>query len=192
MKRLALLVGLLVSLPGGMAVAWPVMVYSDAQLADQAETIVVGHVKKGSLTVTQYPSDYISHAVLVVTTFVKGENKPREIPIILNYGLLPVPVRLKDKTAGIGDILKEFPRALNENGPILLFEDNPSEGCTQISNDVYQDQLWLLRKNKISVSQVPSDLPGAFREVFVSGLGVWDPQDVQPLAKENKFKALLK
>ncbi len=61
-----------------------------------------------------------------------------------------------------------------------------------ISGDIYQNQIWLLRKNKVSVSQVPSGLPGTFRDVFVSGQGVWGPQDVQPLSKESKYKALLK
>jgi len=168
------------------------MVYNDAQLVNKAETIIVGHVKSGSLTVTQYPGDYISHAVLLVTTFLKGESARPEIPIILSYGLLPVPVRLKDKIASVDDILKQFPHALHEKGPILLFEDNPSEGCSLISGDIYQNQIWLLRKNKVSVSQVPSGLPGTFRDVFVSGQGVWGPQDVQPLSKESKYKALLK
>jgi hypothetical protein len=193
MKRLTILVGLSLTLWGNIANAWETAVHSDAQLAEQSEIIAVGHVKNGSLIFTQYPSDYISHAIFVTTTFIKGDNKLHEIPIILSYGLLPVPFRLKDKTAGIGDILKEFPSALREKGPILLFEDNPSEGCTLISNDIYQDQIWLLRQGKASVSQEPSPgLTGSFRDVFVSGLGVWEPQDLQPLAKENDFKKLIK
>ena len=176
----------------GSANAWPVAVYTDAQLAAQAEIIAVGHIKRGSIKVTKYPSDYVSNATLLVTTFLKGETTSHELPIILAYGILPVPIRLKDRTAGVDDILKEFPRALNEEGPVLLFEDNPSEGCTEISSDVYQDQIWLLRKGRISVAEVPSEMPGAFRDLFVSGLGVWGPQDVQVLAKENKFKDLLK
>jgi len=176
------------------ALGWEAVHYTDTQVVQRAETIVIGHIKSGSIEVTQYPGDYISRAILIVTTVIKGDTKNREIPIILNYGLLPVPDRLKDKVDGVDDILKKLPQALNEKGPVLLFEDNPSEGCTKISDDILQDQIWLLRQGKRDVSQVPSSsgLIGSFQDVTVSGLGVWDPQDVQPLTKTQDLTELVK
>jgi hypothetical protein len=158
------------------AMAWSEMVYTDAQIVDRAELIVVGHLKRDSL---KHEPRSDSHAVLVITRVVKGVTQAREIPISIS--LLPAPNTYKNADDFANSDLS--PRVYDWTKPIVLFDNNPDGGSEYpLIDDIRKDQVWLIRKGK-----------GADRSLK-SGedLGVFEPQDVQPLSKELQLKKYVK
>jgi len=65
----------------------------------------------------------------------------------------------------------------------VLFDNNPDGGSQYpLIDDIRLDQIWLLRKTK------NMDRSGNSCDT----LGVLDPQDVQPLAREQQLKRYVK
>jgi hypothetical protein len=158
------------------AMAWSEMVYTDAQIVDRAELVVVGHLKRDSLK-HQPRSD--SHAVLVITRVIKGVKQATEIPISIS--LLPAPNTYKNADDFANNDLS--PRTYDWTKPIVLFDNNPDGGSEYpLIDDIRKDQIWLLRKAKSADRSVISN----------DTLAVLDPQDVQPLTKEQQLKKYAK
>ncbi|HEV7401391.1 MAG TPA: hypothetical protein VGO11_00630 [Chthoniobacteraceae bacterium] len=155
------------------AAGWPTKLFSDAEVADRAELIVVGRIKVGSIKrVTREDGGAYRHtAILIVTRTVKGVTQEKELPITIHYGLLPVSARF-EKEMNIKPTLPEEPGQATR-----IFEDNPSEGYFRPTGDIHQDQLWLLHR--------------AGYESPSKTLGVLNPEDIQPATKEQRIKALL-
>ncbi len=156
--------------------AWSEMVYTDAQIVDRSELIVVGHLKRDSLK-HQPRSD--SHAVLVITRVVKGATQAREIPISIS--LLPAPDTYKNADDFANNDLS--PRTYDWTKPIVLFDNNPDGGSEYpLIDDIRKDQIWLIRKGRGSDRNVSN----------ADSLGVFEPQDVQPLSKVQQLKKYVK
>jgi hypothetical protein len=168
------------------ASAWPVGPRPDAEIANDAQVVVVAHIKPGSLKGIQNGGSYETQATLLVVSVLKGNTSAKEIPIMLHYGVLPVPKSYMDRNAT--DVLNGYPYTYTYTAPIRLLEDNPSEGETQVIDDIRKDQIWFLRKYLRGNGST-------FDSTVVANqgwLGAIDFRDVQPISKENDFKKLLK
>jgi hypothetical protein len=65
----------------------------------------------------------------------------------------------------------------------VLFDNNPNGGSEDpLIADIRKDQIWLIRKGKGDDRSVSS----------TDTLGVFEPQDVQPLSKEQQLKKYVK
>ena len=172
MTRTLVWASLVVLLISCRAMAWSEMVYTDAQIVDRADLIVVGHLKRDSLK-HQPRSD--SHAVLVVTRVIKGVKQATEIPISIS--LLPAPNTYKSADDFANNDLS--PRTYDWTKPIVLFDNNPDGGSEYpLIDDIRKDQIWLIRRGKGVNSG--------------DALGIFEPQDVQPLSKEQQLKKYVK
>jgi hypothetical protein len=169
------------------AAAWPTMKYTDAQIVERAELIVVAHIKDGSLARVIHIADgarsYEHRATLVITGVIKGGIQTREMPIIIHYGLLPVPARFDNMLDRFVEMSRIPPYDAQE--AIKIYEDNPSEGFFRPSDDVRKDQIWLLRVHRTAgmrddADVATTDLPG-----------VWDPEDIQKSGKEQDLRKYL-
>lgn len=165
------------------------MPYDDEEVATRSEVIAVAHLKEGSVRCVVNPRrgdegwSWEHHATLVVTDVLKGELKEREIPVTIHYGLDPVAGgkalyggryfhEWKDKTLVAVEPAPE--------GPIRIMDTaNVSEELP--IQDACEDNLWFLRKG----IKGPGGREGA------ADLGIKDPEDVQPIALKDYFRAYL-
>ena len=168
---------LLLVWPGSMAHAWPRKSYADNEVAERAEVIVVGALKRDSIQYVPHKSEYgVSgeyHATLVIAEVIKGRLGPKEIPIIIHYGL----------DLAVGDKSFRNPAADPKQaakGPIDL-ANNPGDMWGVYLTGVDQDNLWFLRKR----AGIYGEEPGK------GDYGVVDPEDVQPLKFKDYFKCYL-
>ena len=74
--------------------AWPTRLFSDAEIVEQAELIVLARVKIGSMKKIFHDHkpgmSYEHSAILIVSHVIKGEFHETELPIMIHYGLLPI------------------------------------------------------------------------------------------------------
>lgn len=167
--------------------AWDAIVpRSDAEIMNDAQLVVVARVKVNSLKNISHQSSFETEAVLLVTRVIKGTSPLVELPIMIDYGVLPVPKSIITKSKSFGASDEDFPAAspyvYNYSEPIPLFEFNPDGPIRQVCDDIRKEQIWFLRHYH--------SMTGA--KIKPGTLGVLDFQDVQSLSNENKFKALLK
>ena len=181
MRRILIIVVLIFLIQLPCAFAWDEMHWPDSKLVERSEVIVVAHIKPGSVLMKNLQSSYEGSATLLVDEWIKGKFQTREIPVFIAYGLLPVPARNKDAIDNVSSGPHVSTYDYHTGEPIILFDDNPSEGDTKIIDDLSKDQVWLLRHG---ANQQPNGQ--------ASVLGVWDPQDVQPLNKEADLRKYLR
>lgn len=173
MKVAPLLVILLVALFSTRVGAWPTIYYTDAQIVERAELIVIARIKVGSIQRIPNDGGYEHHATLIVSRVIKGTYKEQELPITISYGLLPVASRYR-ATLGI-----KRDKAEEEGEATVIYEDNASEGYFRPSSDVHQELIWLL--HRLGRPLDPKNL-----QVNPAGsIGVKDREDIEPLGKER-------
>ena len=154
--------------------------YSDDVVVDRSELMVLAHVKEGSITKITLPAKYEHRAVLILSRVIKGTLAAKEVPIIIHYGLLPVAVSSERYMA----MEQSVPEVVGE--AVKIHEDNPSEGFFRSSGDVHQDQIWLLRHHRF-----PSPKDHYDGGETTDLLGIWDPEDLQASANEQKLSSYL-
>ena len=87
-----------------------------------------------------------------------------------SLGLLPAPNTYKSADDFANNDLT--PRTYDWTKPIVLFDNNPDGGSEYpLIDDIRKDQIWLIRRGK-GVNSGDT-------------LGIFEPQDVQPLSKEQ-------
>ena len=168
---------------------WPTKLYTDREVVEQAELIIVAHIKDGSITRVIHQGSggrYEHRAILIVSRVIKGKFNKKELPFIMHYGLLPVPAENEGKLANGDYVVNNSVPPLGREEAIRIYEDNPSEGFFRPSGDVRKDQIWLLRFHWIAgvpdqTDLATTDLPG-----------VWEPEDIQPPGKEQQLRGYLK
>jgi len=155
----------------GPACAWLRVPHEDAQVVERSELIVVGRLKRDSITRVPHargPNEGRSwehHADLIVAQVLKGAPQPGRIPIIIHYGLDPVVPGRKDNPKGIIGIVDSGSSGVG--GPMV--------------KDAAKDALWFLRRRSGRFGRKPGT--GKF--------GIVDPEDLQPLELKDYFLAYL-
>lgn len=164
--------------------AWPVGPRSDEEILNAAQLVVVARIKPNSLKSISHQSSFETEAVLQIARVIKGTTTIHELPIMISYGVLPVPKNKITKSFGASDAEFPFatPYSYNYLEPIPLFEFNPDGDIKQVCDDIRKEQVWFLSSYR--------SITG--KEIKPGTLGVLDFRDVQPLSTENKFKAILK
>jgi hypothetical protein len=182
MRNLPILTAAILALLCNQAGAWPVYLYTDAEVVKQAELIAVGHLKEGSLSRIPHPGSYEHRAVLIISRVIKGKANGQELPIIIHYGLLPVPARYEAQldTNHFAELDHIPPFSPDET--IRIYEDNPSEGFSRPSGDIRKDQIWLLRLHEKAGMRDDPQI------ATTNAPGVWEPEDIQPLSKEQELE----
>jgi hypothetical protein len=185
-RTLAVFVVMILLLGRERASAWSTPLYSDAKVLQRAELIVVARLKPGSLARVQHRNSdggrYEHHAVLQISQVIKGKWEKSELPIIIHYGLLPVPARYAKTLNDSSFLAPDQIPLYTSDETIRVFEDNPSEGFFRPSGDIRKDQIWCLRLHREAGVRDDSSV------ATTDSLGVGDPEDIQPLSKEQEFK----
>jgi hypothetical protein len=182
MKCRCLLPFLALPVFGVSAYAWLVGPRSDAEIMDNAQLVVVAHIQTNSLRSIPHGSSYETQATLVVDHAIKGKKNNGEIPIMIHYGVVPIPQSCAEKIGT--DFDRDLPFSYDYSKPILLFEDNPSEGFALVCSDIRKDQIWFLRRyTRSTYDDTVMTNDGA--------LGVLDFRDVQPMTKEKLFRKIV-
>lgn len=170
-----LIVLLAVALFPAGAGASPRQVFTDTQIVERAQLIVVAHIKPDSLKRIDHPArndkgkSHETRGMLVVTEILKGQAADNEIPIIIHYGLDPTAA---SQVAGMG-----FHGAKPDE--VIALWDNGGEGA-RIANDIRKDYIWLLRIQQHWLHDEGKD-----------ALGIYDPEDIQPITKKQQLQALV-
>ncbi|HTV39291.1 MAG TPA: hypothetical protein VMF08_01840 [Candidatus Sulfotelmatobacter sp.] len=164
--------------------AWIRSSYEDETVVKRAELIAVGHLKADSIVYIPHESpegkswDY--RATFVITEFIKGKRTPNEIPIIIHYGLTPI----------VGGYLKRDDGFLFDarwektdypTNVVQIFDTSDAGSFEPIVKDVSKDNIWFLRRG----TGISGGAPGT------KDLGIFDPEDVQPLKLKGYFEAYL-
>jgi hypothetical protein len=181
-RRLAIIAISILALTSDHAAAWSTPLYSDAEVAQRAELIVIGQVKAGSLVRLLHRGSYEHRAILLISRVIKGEYEKRELPIVIHYGLLPVPARYEGNLNDGSFVGLDHIPPYSPDESIRIYEDNPSEGFFRPSGDVRKDQIWCLRLHREAGVRDYPDI------ATTDALGVWDPEDIESLNKEQQFK----
>src|SRR5476649_483953 len=71
--------------------AWGVSPRSDAEIANNAQIVVIARVKPNSLENLRHYGSFETKAVLVVSRVLKGKLSTKELPIMIGYDAIPVP-----------------------------------------------------------------------------------------------------
>ena len=152
--------------------------YEDAFVVARSEMIVLGHFKEDSIKCITHGYDTgggvaVSeqyHVTLVVTSVLKGEERPSEIPLIIHYGLAP-------RVGG-----KDSPRSSCPKGAIEIWDEgNSLISPSPLIEDARQDNLWFLRKRR-----------GIYgRQQGAGPFGVVDPEDISSASLKEYYLAYL-
>lgn len=156
--------------------------FDDATVVGRADLIFVGHIVPESIKYIEHPkrSDGVSMggeyaATLVVARTLKGVAKQREITIMIYDDDLQPKVGGESVKAPRKNVSKQEPKDRVE-----ILDTNDSSFGIILTQKAQGDNLWFLRlRSHLSVD------PG--QDLY----GVKDPEDMQPLALENYFRAYL-
>jgi hypothetical protein len=179
---------ILLILGSNLARGWPRFPYSDTDVVQRSDLIIIAHVKEGSIVYvphTMHDGGMIweHHATLLVTEVIKGAWHDKELPIIIYYGLGPV--------VWNGENDPSSPHPFSESGvekylgptSIIYIEDSGGRSG-RVSGDIRKDQIWFLRPRTDKSPRFEGDQPA-------DALGIEDPQDIQPLELKPYFRAFL-
>jgi hypothetical protein len=152
--------------------------YPDDVVVERAELIVVGHIKRGSVTKVEEERNpngpanssprWHHTAQLVVVETLKGKTEANELTIEISYGLNPI---VGKRVSYNGDHF-EYP----DEAIAILDTATVIPSLVSVA-DATQDNLWFLRPAGGNVESRP--------------FAVIDPQDVQPLERKALIKRLL-
>jgi len=161
--------------------AWLRRHISNAEIVSRAELIVVGHLQDGSVVFvphTSSPGDGASwdhHAELLISEVLKGRTTSNSIVVSIHYGLQPEISgwgTITDPRVGITNYLK---------GAVEVVDwGNSEEPGWAIPGDMRTNHIWLLRRESH-----PSNFD-------TDWIGVYDPEDIQPISKKGELLKYLK
>lgn len=164
------------SISFNMALAWPRMPRDDIKTAREANMIVLGRLKEGSIHCFRpSPGSSCHDITLLVTSILKGTPPTGELRIRLAHGLAPA-------TAGKFDPLTGFSFGDNPAGAlpgVILWDIGGID--QKITGDIREDHIWFLRL-------MPDEAEGP-RHAEV--LGISEPGEVWPAALLPFARALL-
>jgi hypothetical protein len=148
--------------------AWLRARFSDAQVVSRAELIVVGHIRDGSVTRVTHPKDVVGaqswehHVDLIISEVLKGTAPSNSMVVSIHYGLEPM--------------ADHFGRGTN--GVLEIYDTADIPRC--VSGDIHTNQIWLLRR-------VPKPVNDD-----TDWIGIYDPEDIQPISKKSELMTYLK
>jgi len=147
--------------------AWYRNSFSDKEIASRAEYIVIGKIKEKSLVLINHPSWREFHVDLVILEVLKGQIASNSMVVSIHHGLAPI----------VGGVdAKNMPK----DAVALWDTGNSQMPVSPICRDLRTNQIWLLRREKIP--QLDNS----------DWIGIYDPEDVQPLAKKDALLKWLK
>jgi hypothetical protein len=184
-RNLTILLGLTVCIPSAHAELR--RSFRDDEVVARSELIVVGHLRPGTIEYVPHqtrPGDGRSwehHAILTITQVLKGSTDAEELPIVIHHGLNPL-VR-GQQTVG-GHVRASIPGRPYPPGSIQIMDTgNSSFSLTPLVPDARDDHLWFLRTHGPSPTSAPAVAPDR--------LGIYDPEDLQPITLKEYFLAYL-
>ena len=167
--------------------------YSDQEVVSRADLIVVGRMREGSLKLVLQPAsrnapltpespDYQApswdhHLELLISEVLKGQLSSTSVVVNLDYGLTAV----ADGYFSNQFMIIEFGGNSHPKGEVLVVDTGSSTRPAQpVTGDIRTNQIWLLRRERIG------------SEAGQNMLGIYDPEDIQPIAKKEELLRLLK
>jgi len=154
--------------------------YSDEQIVSRAELIVVGKMKEGSLVfVPQRSASGISwehHLELLIAEVLKGQTSGTAKLVSVKHGLTPlVGGCFSNQFAIITAVATNYAK-----DSVIIFDTGSStRPLMAITGDIRTNHIWLLRHEPAQ---------GGNSNI----LSVYDPEDIQPLARRAELLKHLK
>jgi hypothetical protein len=157
--------------------AWKRLYYSTVEVVQHADLIVVGRINPDSIVLVPHKpiagqvESWEHHCELLITEVLKGTNAGPSINISINYGVDPVVGGYVSNQFGFRNYRSG--RTNYANDVVEVFDTgNSVEVWAPITGDIRTNHIWLLRRAKVGQS---------------SGLiGVYDPQDIQPVGMRSE------
>jgi len=163
---------------GAVAVhAWLRPHYSDEQIVARAELIVIGRVRDGSIVFLprKVSEGWEHHAELLISEVLKGHAPSNAMVVSIHYGLQPVVKGWGTVTDGrVG--ITNYPKGVVE----VTDWGNSVRPGWPTPGDIRTNHIWLLRRVQKAIN-FDSDW-----------IGVYDPEDIQPVERREQLLRYLK
>jgi hypothetical protein len=165
------------------ASAWIRRSVSDDELVERSELIVIAHLSYSGIEYVDHPDpqrghSWEHHALLTISSVMKGTCQQKEIPVIFRYGLSPmIGGKIEHANLIVKPPMGEF---FDPRDAVKLLDTAEHHGPEPI-DDLRQNSLWFLRKR----TGVYGEEPGGV--VF----GIADPEEVQAVKWTDYFHAYL-
>lgn len=168
----AILIPVIVLCSISTAFGWLRQHVADAVIVSRAELIVVGHIQENSLvrirhTNEIYGSSWEHYANLEITDVLKGQVSSNLMAVSIHYGLDPIAGRKGFRTNAINDSVE------------IWDTGNSIQTGFPISGDIRTNHIWFLHR----VQKLVSDS---------DWIGIYDPEDIQPIARKDELLKHLK
>jgi hypothetical protein len=144
--------------------AWLRRHYSDEEIVARASYIVVGKIQDGTLAMVSHDGSHEYHVDLMISEVLKGQIASNSITVSIHYGLDPMAGRFGSGT----------------NGVLEIYDTGNSAMNGWHSGDIHTNQIWLLHQER-NPSLDNSDW-----------IGIYDPEDIQPVSKKSELLRYLK
>jgi hypothetical protein len=142
--------------------AWLRRHFSDEEIVARAKYIVVGKIQNGTLVIVNHDGSHEYHVDLMISEVLKGQIASNSITISIHYGL--------DAMAG------RFGSSTNDALEIY----DTSDVTPWHSGDIHTNQIWLLHQRR------EPNLDNS------DWIGIYDPEDIQPMSKKSELMTYLK
>jgi hypothetical protein len=160
------------------ACAWERKQFSEAEVVSRADLIVVGKINPGSIVFVPHDAkgggaSWEHHVELLVSEVLKGQAPSNSMIVSIHYGL--------DPDNGRNHINVPWSVGADTNEEVeILDTGSTKQASPPVARDVQSDHIWLLH-SVTNAANNDSDW-----------IGVYDPEDVQPLTNRDEVLKLLK
>jgi hypothetical protein len=162
--------------------AWLRRHFSDEEIVSRATLIVVGHICDASLIRVEHPKDVVGgqswehHVDLEISEVLKGQTPSNSMVVSIHYGLDPgvIPPGAPHDW--------QWVRATNYQAGAVRLWDTGNSGVqfSPFTGDIRTNHIWLLRQVQKPVND------------DTDWIGIYDPEDIQPMSKKSELMTYLK
>jgi hypothetical protein len=159
--------------------------YSDHEVVARAELIVVAKMRPGSLVFVAHtnrwhdPPICENHLELLVSEVLKGQLLATSVVISVKFGYVLVGGQSSDPFWGPRYVGTNYPKDVVEIFDGIIGNTEP------ITGDIRTNHIWLLRHDR---SLTPSPEANFSSE----NPAIYDPEDIQPIARRKELVKYLK
>jgi hypothetical protein len=160
------------------ACAWERKQISEAEAVSRAGLVVVGKINPGSIVFVPHDgkngsASWEHHAELLISEVLKGQAPSNSMIVSIHYGL--------DPDNGRSRINVPWPGGGSTNEAIeILDTGSTKQASAPVASDIQNDHVWLLHSETNSANN------------DTDWIGVYDPEDIQPLTNRDEVLKYLK
>ena len=146
------------------SLAWLRRHFSDEEVVSRAKYIFVGKIQDGTLAIVNHSGSHEYHVDLLISEVLKGQISSNSMTVSIHYGLNPMSGRY-------GTV---------KDGALEIWDTGNSAIGPWHSGDIRTNQIWLLHQDR------EPNLDNS------DWIGIYDPEDIQPISKKSELLRYLK